>query len=183
MVQSEKPRPRLLQTALFSRLPAGPDTSSPGLSDRGRLTFIASMILVTVAFSVGFYYLLETRWSHHASKPVSSTPVESPAAEQSSFGPVQPSPLITQSPLITTPAPAPLRSEMFRVTSIALGETRLAIINGKRLAEGESLLVRTPEGSRTVQVVKIDDGVVYLTSGSEKIEARLTPPSADKPLP
>jgi hypothetical protein len=141
------------------------------------------LILVTVAFSVGFYYLLETRWNHHESKPVASAPVESQAPVQSSITSVQPPPNDAQSPVTATTTPVPLRSDMFRVTSIALGETRLAIINGKRLAEGESLIVRTPEGSRTVQVVKIADGVVHLTSGADSIEARLTPPNADKPLP
>jgi hypothetical protein len=53
-------------------------------------------------------------------------------------------------------------------------ETRhLTIVNGKRLAEGEWLVVTTPLGDASVRVIQIEDGVVRFRHGGETISAKL----------
>jgi len=72
------------------------------------------------------------------------------------------------------PAPlVPLGPDMLHVTSIALGNPPLAIVNGKRLAEEDWLVVKTPSGEVSVRVVLIQDGYVRFKHGGETIDARL----------
>jgi len=78
---------------------------------------------------------------------------------------------------ITTPAPVvvQINPEVIRVTAIALGHPRLAVINGRALAEGDSITVHTPMHSVavTLRVVRIADGRVELTDGTQTLHARL----------
>ena len=62
---------------------------------------------------------------------------------------------------------------MLHVTSIALGTPPLTIVNGKRLAEGDSLVMNTPLGAVTIYVVSIEDGLVRFRHGGETIDATL----------
>jgi hypothetical protein len=87
--------------------------------------------------------------------------------------------------------PAPiviqLSPEMIRVTAIALGHPRLAVINGDTVAEGDNVRLKVPNGpiSLTLRVVRIADGWIDLTDGKQMFSARLTipsPPKATKPL-
>jgi hypothetical protein len=71
--------------------------------------------------------------------------------------------------------------DMFRVTSIALGDTPLAIINGKRVAEGESVQVTVGGRGILFQVAKIEDGVVHLAHGQQVIDAHLAPATSKTP--
>jgi hypothetical protein len=88
-----------------------------------------------------------------------------------------------------TPASPPAAGEafvrvtpdMFRVTSIALGDTPLAIINGKRVAEGDSLQVTVGGREIFLHVAKIEDGVVHLAHGQQVIDAHLAPATSKKP--
>lgn len=65
--------------------------------------------------------------------------------------------------------------DLIRVTAIALGHPRIAIINGKELTEGESVKVRVPNGDIEVslRVVKIRDGAIELTDGTQIVTSRL----------
>jgi hypothetical protein len=88
-----------------------------------------------------------------------------------------------------TPASPPAAGEafvqvtpdMFRVTSIALGDTPLAIINGKRVAEGDSLQVMVGGREIFLHVAKIEDGVVHLAHGQQVIDAHLAPATSKTP--
>jgi hypothetical protein len=62
-----------------------------------------------------------------------------------------------------------ISSDMVHVTAISLGQTRLAIINGKQLAEGNELV--TP--AARLRIVKISDGQVQLSSGTQVLTAPL----------
>jgi hypothetical protein len=59
--------------------------------------------------------------------------------------------------------------DMIHVTAISLGQTKLAIINGKQLAEGNELAVPAAR----LRIVKISDGQVELSNGSQVIKASL----------
>ena len=67
-----------------------------------------------------------------------------------------------------------LKPESFLVSSISVDRIRLAVINGKFYGEGESFSYQV-EGKRevTVQVVKIQDGMVTLRCGSMQVSCPL----------
>jgi hypothetical protein len=77
----------------------------------------------------------------------------------------------------------PLSPDLIHVTSIALGNPRLTIVNGKRLAEEDWLVVKTPKGEASVRVVSIQDGFVRFKHGGETIDARLQLVAETKPSP
>lgn len=68
-----------------------------------------------------------------------------------------------------------LSPELIRVTAIALGHPRLAIINGNEVMEGDTVTVKGYGGtvSVTLTVVKIAEGKVDLTDGTRVIITRL----------
>ena len=74
---------------------------------------------------------------------------------------------------------SPIRVEihpsMLRVTAIALGHPRLAIINGKEVTEGDSLTLSSPDQSITVslRIVNIAEGRIELTDGTQVVTAPL----------
>jgi len=80
-----------------------------------------------------------------------------------------------------TPAPivVELSADMVRVSAIALGHPRLAVINGKTVTEGDSVTLQAPNASVALilRVVKIGDGSINLSDGKKMFSARLTIPS------
>ena len=80
-----------------------------------------------------------------------------------------------------TPAPiiVQISSDSLRVSAIALGHPRLAVINGKQVAEGDTVRLHTPMRSVavTLRVVRIADGRIDLSDGMHVFTARLTVPS------
>ena len=76
----------------------------------------------------------------------------------------------------------PVFPEKLRVTSTSMGKTPLAIVNGKRVAQGDWVDVTTDNGVATVVVEKIDDGVVHFRNGEMTIDVKLVPRFTPKPL-
>jgi hypothetical protein len=76
-----------------------------------------------------------------------------------------------------------LNADMIRVSAISLGHPRLAIINGKPVAEGENVRLQAPNSSVAVilRVVSIGDGRIDLSDGKKMFSARLTIPSPPRP--
>lgn len=64
-------------------------------------------------------------------------------------------------------------SEALRVTAIALGHPRLAVINGKEVTEGDSLSVKAGGVEITLHVVKIADRSIDLTDGTQIVTTRM----------
>jgi len=79
---------------------------------------------------------------------------------------------------VATPAPVivQLSADMVRVTAIALGHPRLAVINNKPVAEGDTIVVHAPTRSvaLTLRIVKISDGWIDMSDGTQVFTARLT---------
>jgi hypothetical protein len=74
------------------------------------------------------------------------------------------------------PTPVPvvkITTEMLHVTSIALGHVPVAVINGAVATEGDSLTMETPNGSATLHVMRIRDGVVQFKYGDQTISINL----------
>jgi hypothetical protein len=86
-----------------------------------------------------------------------------------------------------TPAPVvvQLSTDVLRVSAIALGHPRLAIVNGKPVSEGDTIVVHTPIRSvaLTLRVVKISDGWIDFSDGAQVFSAQLTlaPPTQATP--
>ena len=72
---------------------------------------------------------------------------------------------------------------MVRVSAIALGHPRLAVINGKTVTEGESVILQAPNSSLALilRVNRIGDGAIELSDGKQLFSAQLTIPSRPKP--
>ncbi len=77
----------------------------------------------------------------------------------------------------------PVSPDYLHVTSIALGNQRLTIVNAKRLAEGDWLVVKTPIGDSSVRVISIQDGFVKFKHGRETFDARLQVIQSPSPPP
>jgi hypothetical protein len=83
------------------------------------------------------------------------------------------------------PASAPssivvqLNSDQIQVTAIALGHPRLAVINGKQVAEGDTVTVHTPTRSLalTLKVLEISDRAVKLSDGTQVMTVHLAAPA------
>ena len=76
-----------------------------------------------------------------------------------------------------------LSTDMVRVSAIALGHPRLAVINGKTVSEGDSVTLQAPTSSvaLTLRVVKIADGLITFSDGKKLFSAQLNIPSPPKP--
>jgi hypothetical protein len=87
----------------------------------------------------------------------------------------------------STEPPAPiviqLSTDMVRVSAIALGHPRLAVINGKTVTEGDSVTLQAPNSAVALilRVVRIADGSIDLSDGTKMFSARLTIPLPTKP--
>lgn len=69
-------------------------------------------------------------------------------------------------------------TKALRISSIALGDPRLAVINGKLVGEGEALSLKVGDSTVTLHVVKIGEGEVTLTDGSRQFEIEMAPEAA-----
>ncbi len=67
----------------------------------------------------------------------------------------------------------PVSSDMLKVSSIALGRTPVAIVNGIAVTQGGTVQVHTTNGTADLHVVSIRDGVVQFKYGDQTIFANL----------
>jgi hypothetical protein len=74
--------------------------------------------------------------------------------------------------------------DLIHISAISLGNPRLAIINGHLVSEGEQVAVTAAPSTVavTLRVIKISDGTIQLTDGTQVVTARLEV-SAPKPKP
>ena len=153
MVQRSKPLSKIIYS-----IQAEPQSSSEPVADEASTRQFFLMVLITLlglaTFATGAIYWYQTR---HFPVVVAISPPE--ARDKDAFG--KPGALI------------PIDPEMLHVTSIALGNPRLTIVNGKRLAEQDWLVVKTPSGEAGVRVISIQDGLVKFMHGGETIDAHL----------
>jgi hypothetical protein len=80
------------------------------------------------------------------------------------------------SKFLPLPDPSPsvtVTPDMLHVTSIALGQPRLAVVNGVELTEGQSLEVKAGDGSAILRLTSIVDGVVTFKLGGQTFSAKL----------
>ena len=78
-----------------------------------------------------------------------------------------------------------LSADMVRVSAIALGHPRLAVINGRTVSEGDNVTLQAPNSpvALILRVNKIGDGAIELSDGKQLFSAQLSIPSRPKPKP
>jgi len=166
MVRRDEPKahsvyPRGSQAKPTVELPERDAPEPFGFFTVGRIGFVVAIALF-FAFVIGSGYLI--RQLHR----------EAGIAEETH----PPSPTATEAPT----QEAWVSLDMIHVTSIALGNVPLAIVNGQRVSEGDLLEVKTPAGPATLRVVGIEDGTVHFKYGSQIIDAKwMAPPTPTKP--
>jgi hypothetical protein len=162
---ARQPQPSLLHSASTNpelQSLADPAVDRPLLSRTARIVLIAGILLTVIIVAAGVAY-----WIQSQRYPVVVTiGVPDNGASGDPLG-RRPGPLV------------PVNPEMLHLSSIALGNPRLTIVNGKRLAEGEWLVISTPRGDASVRIIQIEDGLVRFKHGGETMSAKLQP--AQKP--
>lgn len=162
MVPRAEPRSKIIYS---DSIPADPQPVREIVDEEPRPKHLLLTLLILLgfaAFAAGGIYWYQTR---HFPVVVAITPPDERDND----------PLGKQAALI------PVNPDMLFVTSIALGNPRLTIVNGKRLAEQDWLVLKTPQGDASVRVLSIMDGMVRFKHGGETIEARLQRPLPSPP--
>jgi hypothetical protein len=67
----------------------------------------------------------------------------------------------------------PISSDMLKISSIALGRTPVAIVNGTTVSEGGIVKLQTTNGIAYLRVVSIRDGLIEFEYGDQTIFANL----------
>lgn len=173
VLPNTKPSPRLLDTAVtevppdsdaYGRAPRARLKGSGMLRGNGRAIFLGILLGALVISAAGFVF------NHHH-------PVDGRFEAVRRFLVVR-THGITQK---TVPHAADsllkvqISPELLRVTAIALGHPRLAVVNGQEVAEGDSLTVKAYGGAVTVtlKVAKISEGKIELTDGTQIVTTTL----------
>jgi hypothetical protein len=172
MVQREEPLPRLSESETPTESsPAPPSVSDAGdeVPARGRFTFIASLLLIAFAFSLGLSYFFEKRWLNP------STPTRAGGSAETA--------LVEPGVNTSAGAPVALGPDAFHVSAISLGAQPRAVVNGKAVSEGDSFVVVTTSGPVTARVTQIEGGIVHFLAGDEKIDVKLNPAFAQEAAP
>jgi hypothetical protein len=165
LISQKTPAPRLLSTVVPELREKPPERASMRsrlksvslFSGNGRAIFLGLILGAILICTVGVLYARHQAARRHAEEERKLLPVT------------------TQS--ISTPQPIVVKisADLIHVTAIALGHPRLAIINGRLVAEGEQITVHTPTAAIAVslRVVRISDGGIELSDGTQTIKARL----------
>lgn len=162
------PSPRLLNTVAsdVAGNKAEPPTgrfslkSASLFSGNGRAIFVGIIVGAAILSILGIFYTRHQSEKRQREADAPAITTSNPSSAESA-GP-----------------PAPILASQIHVSAISLGEPRLAIVNGKQVTEGESITISIPDQPTAVslRVVKIADGRIDLSNGTQVITARLETP-------
>ena len=175
LISQQTPTPRLLSTVVpevrekpAERVSVRSRLKSVSLfSGNGRAIFLGLIFGAILISTVGILYERRQAAREQAEKERKMLPVSTHS--------------------ISPPAPIVIKisADLIHVTAISLGHPRLAIINGRQLSEGEQVIVHPPSANVAValRVLKISDGLIELSDGTQLITARLEIPPGSRPKP
>jgi len=175
LISQQAPPPRLLSTVVpevRERPPEGAGMKSrlksvSLFSGNGRAIFLGIAFGAVLLSTISVVYVRRQAAQRHAEEELKLL-----AVSTHSISP--PEPIVVK-----------ISADLIHVSAISLGHPRLAIINGQLVGEGEQITVHTPSASIAVslRVLKISDGNIELSDGTQVIVARLelTPPPKPKP--
>ena len=173
VIPNIKPSPRLLNSAAVEvRTAEGQRGKSSGHKLKRTNGFAGNGRAIFMGLLVGA--LLVTGTSYVASRKES---VEDQLASVRRFLAVRTSSIATVRPPSDSASPLSVQIDpsMLRVTAIALGHPRLAIINGKEVTEGDSITLTSRDGgiSVSLRILNIVEGRIELTDGTHVLTAPL----------
>ena len=175
LISKVTPTPRLLSTVVPDVREKPPERVSMRsrlksvslFTGNGRAIFLGLVVGAVLICAIGFLYKRQQAARQNAERERKMV-----AVSTKSISP--PEPIVIQ-----------ISAELIHVTAISLGHPRLAIINGRNVAEGEYVTIHTPAANIAVslRVLKISDGRIELSDGTQLITARLQipPPPRSKP--
>jgi hypothetical protein len=175
LVSQSMPTPRLLSTVVPELREKPPERISMRsrikgvslFSGNGRAIFLGIVLGAALICVVSLLYARHQAARRHAEEERRSLAVSTHS--------------------ISLPQPMIIRisADLMHITAISLGHTRLAIINGQQITEGEQITIDAPAASVavTLRVLKISDGRVELSDGTQTISAPLEMPPIVRPKP
>jgi hypothetical protein len=165
IIWKSSPSPRLLNTVAsdVAGNKAEPPTGKFSLKSASLFSGNGRAIFVGIVVGVAIFAILGVTYTRHQSqkRQREADKQGGPIALSNRTGASGPSALIL--------------TNQIQVSAISLGEPRLAIVNGKQVTEGESISVTIPDPLTTVRlrIVRIADGRIELSDGTQVITARL----------
>ena len=175
LISQKTPAPRLLSTVVpeARERMAGPVSAKSRLkgaslfSGNGRAIFVGIAIGAVLLSAISFVYVRRHAARQRAEAVRSFVSVSTHSISR-------PKPIIVK-----------ISADLIHVTAISMGHPRMAIINGHLVGEGELFTLQIPSSSVAVslRVVKIADGKLQLSDGTQEIEARLELPPVRAPKP
>jgi len=171
LLPSEKPRPRLLESITA---PAWPAATAPAVAQNGSTVgkrllrfFYRSVAAVLMLSGIVFWCTRRSAMRDDTVAIRKLIAVGTRMLSSAAHPAMPPTPIVVQ-----------LSTNLVQVTSIALGHPRLAVINGKQVAEGDTITVHTPARSVaiTLRVLEISDRQVKLSDGTQLVTAHLIKP-------
>jgi hypothetical protein len=167
IIRTNSPSPRLLNTVARNVAPNKAERPAEGFSLKTASLFSGNGRAIFVGLVVGaaIFWILGVTYTRHQSHK------RQKEADARATAILRPSLSATELAVPLTPALA----SQIRVTAISLGEPHVAIVNGKQVTEGENIVIPVSNQSTavTLRVVKIADGRIDLTNGTQMITARL----------
>ena len=177
IIPNTAPQPRLTNSVEAPVTRRSRDASGPSdvrleraglFTGNGRAIWVGLAIGGILLPSIGFLVTRHPAVREEAPHPVKLVAVETDAVSSAA----RPTELPSAHSMQVT-------EDLLRVTAISLGHPRLAVINGTQVAEGDFLSVQsaaTRSVSVQLRVLKIGDGRIELTDGTQVIHALLAVP-------
>jgi hypothetical protein len=177
LVPNKIPEPRLVfsmdaeEAKQAATRAQSPIQMAPAAKRRSRSPALALTVLVILILAIGAVI----GWERFAANGDQLFPTFIKARTNKLAAPDS----IEAAPVITIQ----LSPDMIRVSAIALGHPRLAVINGQTVAEGDAVTLQAPNSSvaLTLRVAKIADGSIIFSDGKKMFSAQLTIPSPPQP--
>ena len=153
----------MARTGLKSRL-----KGASLFSGNGRAIFLGIILGAALLSTIGIVYSRHRAAVQHEEARRKLLPATTRSVSSSEYPAAPPAPIMVQ-----------VRADMIHVTAISLGHPRLAIINNQQVSEGDLFTLHTPTASvaLTLRVLKIGDGRIELSDGTQVIVARLEMPN------
>ena len=173
LVPNDIPAPRLLSSAALEHLP----TSAPAPATSGELKrsglfggnglaiFVGLAVAAMLLFSASRFFAWREAKLRGDAEPPRLLDVATRNLSTSPDAIVPPEPVFVM-----------IEPAQVNVTAISIGLPRLAVINGRSVAEGDFLTIRTPSSANVnvrLQVKRIADGHIELAHGQQTLIARI----------
>ncbi|HJT80872.1 MAG TPA: hypothetical protein VJ719_06725 [Chthoniobacterales bacterium] len=163
------PRPRLLESAVTApeaqRSDGIPVSKPEQFGKRFFRTVVRLVVVAALAFAVAYWFVHRDLIHEESAAIRRLIRVGTHRLSAEGRHGSKPDPIVVR-----------LTEDLVQVSTIALGHPRLAVINGKQVAEGDTVTVHTPIRSVaiTLRVIDIADNEVKLSDGAQIITAHLS---------